>query len=247
MARQRRPVVPPEVSNYIVDSYVRLRKVSKEDERNNKSHTYTSARTLLGILRLAQSLARLRFADSVEHGDIDEALRLMECSKESLHDDAEKDFEPDKSVVSQIYRLIKGMGGARGRRKRQKRMGKGPARERDMDVDSDEEEDDETLSMVDIRARVLNAGFTEVQLMETIRQVSLPFSVSRPRILMFLNSTRTWIFGSWSTMASNSNLILSVLEKYSSVLIPCFYSCVMYAVPLSSYPAWSFKIFSFKL
>ncbi|XP_006458037.1 DNA replication licensing ATPase [Agaricus bisporus var. bisporus H97] len=170
MARQRRPVVPPEVSNYIVDSYVRLRKVSKEDERNNKSHTYTSARTLLGILRLAQSLARLRFADSVEHGDIDEALRLMECSKESLHDDAEKDFEPDKSVVSQIYRLIKGMGGARGRRKRQKRMGKGPARERDMDVDSDEEEDDETLSMVDIRARVLNAGFTEVQLMETIRQ-----------------------------------------------------------------------------
>lgn len=172
MARQRRPVVPPEVSNYIVDSYVRLRKMSKEDEQANKSHTYTSARTLLGVLRLAQALARLRFADSVEHNDIDEALRLMECSKESLQDDTEKEFEPDKSVVSQIYRLIKGMGGSKGRRKRQKRMGKGPAGERDMDVDSDEE-DDETLSMVDIRARVLNAGFTEAQLMETIRQVSM--------------------------------------------------------------------------
>ncbi|KAF5357988.1 hypothetical protein D9756_001475 [Leucocoprinus leucothites] len=169
MARQRRPVVPPEVSNYIVDSYVRLRKMSKEDEKANKSHTYTSARTLLGVLRLAQALARLRFADSVEHNDIDEALRLMECSKESLNDDNEKEYEPDKSIVSQIYRLVKSMGGTRGRRKRQKRMGKGPGRERDMDVDSDEE-DDETLSMVDVRARVLNAGFTEAQLMETIRQ-----------------------------------------------------------------------------
>ncbi|KXN86922.1 DNA replication licensing factor mcm7 [Leucoagaricus sp. SymC.cos] len=170
MARQRRPVVPPEVSNYIVDSYVRLRKMSKEDEQANKSHTYTSARTLLGVLRLAQALARLRFADAVEHSDIDEALRLMECSKESLHDDTEKEYEPDKSAVSQVYRLIKNMGGTRGRRKRQKRMGRGPAGERDMDVDEDEDEDDETLPMVDIRARVLNAGFTEAQLMETIRQ-----------------------------------------------------------------------------
>ncbi len=178
MARQRRPVVPPEVSSYIVDSYVRLRKMSKEDEKANKSHTYTSALTLLGCLRLAQALARRRFADSVEHSDIDEALRLMECSKESLQDDAEKEYEPDKSAVSQIYRLIKSMGGPKGRRKRQKRMGKGPGGERDMDVDSDEDNDDETLSMVDVRARVLNAGFTEVQLMETIRQVSIVLCVS---------------------------------------------------------------------
>lgn len=172
MARQRRPVVSPEISDYIVNSYVRLRKMSKEDEQAKRSHTYASPRTLLGVLRLAQALARLRFANSVEHGDIDEALRLMECSKESLHDDKEKEFEPDKSVVSQIYRLIKNMGGMRGRRKRQKRMGRGPVGERDMDVDSDEDEDDETLSMVDVRARVINAGFTEAQFMETIRQVS---------------------------------------------------------------------------
>jgi len=172
MARQRRPVVSPEISGYIVDSYVRLRKMSKEDEQAKRSHTYASPRTLLGVLRLAQALARLRFANSVEHGDIDEALRLMECSKESLHDDKEKEFEPDKSVVSQIYRLIKNMGGTKGRRKRQKRMGKGPGGERDMDIDSDEDEDDETLSMVDVRARVINAGFTEAQFMQTIRQVS---------------------------------------------------------------------------
>jgi DNA replication licensing factor MCM7 len=41
-----------------------------------------------------------------------------------------------------------------------------------MDVDDSEEDDnDEELSMVDIRARVLNAGWSEVVLMETISQV----------------------------------------------------------------------------
>src|ERR1700722_4686110 len=81
MARQSRPIVPAHVSNYVVDSYVRLRKAGKEDEAENKSHTYTSARTLLGVLRLAQALARLRFESQVAHADVDEALRLMEVSK----------------------------------------------------------------------------------------------------------------------------------------------------------------------
>ena len=111
---------------------------------------------------------------------MDEALRLMECSKESLQEDGDKEFEPDKSAMSQIFRLIKTMAGAGGdngkrkqKRRKQKRFGKGPGRERDMDVDSDEDEgdDDEELSLIDIRARVVNAGFTEAQLMETISEV----------------------------------------------------------------------------
>ena len=36
LARQRRPTVPPEVSNYVVESYVRLRKISKDDEAQKK-------------------------------------------------------------------------------------------------------------------------------------------------------------------------------------------------------------------
>ncbi|TFK76260.1 MCM-domain-containing protein [Pluteus cervinus] len=170
-ARRQRPIVPPEVSNYVVNSYVRLRKQSKEEEEQDKSHSYTSARTLLGVLRLSQALARLRFNNRVEVGDVDEALRLMECSKDSLKEDEDKDHEPDKSVVSQIFRLIKNMsntGGGRAR-KRQKRFGKGPAGEREMDVDSDDENDNE-LSMVDIRARVTTAGFTEAQLMQCITE-----------------------------------------------------------------------------
>lgn len=167
------------MSNYVVESYVRLRKQSKEEEEQNKSHSYTSARTLLGVLRLAQALARLRYSDEVEHGDVDEALRLMEVSKESLYEEEDRDRDHDRTNTSQIFRLIKDMandrkGVGKRRTKRARRMGKGPGGERDMDVDESEEEDEE-LSMVDIRARVLAAGFTEAALMETIINVSLSF------------------------------------------------------------------------
>ena len=127
------------------------------------------------MLRLAQSLARLRFADIVQRDDVDEALRLMECSKESLQDDEDKEYEPDRSVVSQIFRLIKSMSseGGRKRRKRQKRFGRGPGGEREMEVDSDEDEDDgEELTLIDVRSRVLGAGYTEAQLNDTISEVS---------------------------------------------------------------------------
>jgi DNA replication licensing factor MCM7 len=168
-ARQKRPTVPPQVSSYIVDSYVRLRKLSKDE--SNKTSTYTSARTLLGVLRLAQALARLRLADIVVHADVDEALRLMECSKESLQDEDEEAQEFDRSAASQIYRLIKGMLGRKAK-PMPRRFGRGPERQRDMDVDSDEEGEEDTLSMVDVRSRVLTAGWTEVQLMDCITAVS---------------------------------------------------------------------------
>ena len=98
-----------DVSNYVVDSYVRLRKRSKDDDAQAKSHTYTSARTLLGVLRLAQSLARLRFADAVMIDDVNEALRLMKVSKKSLFEDGEEEQNHDRSDVSKIFRLIKEM------------------------------------------------------------------------------------------------------------------------------------------
>ncbi|KAF8913567.1 minichromosome maintenance protein mcm7p [Mucidula mucida] len=170
-ARTIRPTVPPQVSKHVVDSYVRLRKMSKDDEAQNKAHSYTSVRTLLGILRVAQALARLRTSNVVDHSDVDEALRLMECSKASLYDDDDAEHEPDRSATSQIIRVIKAMkdsedsGRPRKKRRGVKRMGKGPGRERDY---SDDEEDNDVLKMVDVRSRVLAAGYTEVQLMEAI-------------------------------------------------------------------------------
>ncbi|KAI4528180.1 MCM2/3/5 family-domain-containing protein [Schizophyllum commune] len=172
MARQKRPTVPHAVSQHVVNTYVKMRRDAQEDE---KAHTYTSARTLLGILRLAQALARLRLADIVETGDVDEAVRLMEQSKASLLDEEqEDDAVGDRSVKSKIFRIIKdllGAGGAQAMKKRstkKKRLGKGPGGERDMDVDEDEYEDEAELSMITIRERVLTAGYSEHDLMETI-------------------------------------------------------------------------------
>lgn len=176
LARQRRPTVPREVSSYVVDSYVRLRKMSKDEELQNKSHTYTSARTLLGILRLAQALARLRWSDLVERFDVDEALRLMECSKESLIDEEDREPDIDHSVTSRLFRLVKEMAGSASTPRQPKRLGKGPGGERDMDTDSDEEDGNQkVLSITDVRARALSSGFTEAQLMEMITTVRFYF------------------------------------------------------------------------
>lgn len=203
MARSKRPTVPHEVSNYVVDSYVTLRKQSKEEEQKEKSHTYTSARTLLGVLRLAQALARLRFADMVDQSDVDEALRLMEVSKESLMDeDDEGDHDPDRTAISKIFRIIKDMARKapkqKGPRRSRRRMGKGPGGERAMDVDDDDDDDDDDsdnegltdLSMVEIRSRVLSASFTEDQLMETIVRVSRLICHVATTLTAFNNSTR---------------------------------------------------------
>jgi len=80
--------------------------------------------------------------------------------------------------MSKIFRLIKEMAGSgttHKRPKQPKRLGRVPGGERDMDVDEDEDDDDyddeddnTVLSMVEVRARVLSAGFTEAQLMETV-------------------------------------------------------------------------------
>ena len=105
----------------------------------------------------------------------------MEASKESLLEDEKEDGAGgDRSTASKVYRLIRDMfdTGKKGKKRRfvrKKRFGRGPDRERDqdMDVDADSEDEDEgTLSMVDVRARVLAAGFTEVDLMTTITEVS---------------------------------------------------------------------------
>ena len=50
-ARSFRPVVPKQISDYLVGAYVRLRQQQKRDEAGKKTFTHTSPRTLLGILR----------------------------------------------------------------------------------------------------------------------------------------------------------------------------------------------------
>ncbi|KAL9085510.1 MAG: hypothetical protein Q9165_007555 [Trypethelium subeluteriae] len=106
-ARSYRPVVPKGVSDYCVGAYVRMRQQQKRDEGGKKQFTHTSPRTLLGILRLSQALARLRFAEEVITEDVDEALRLVEVSKASLYESGRE--RGDQTSSSKIYNLVRGM------------------------------------------------------------------------------------------------------------------------------------------
>lgn len=186
LARQKRPTVPKAVSDYVVGAYVQLRKQQKDEEEKNQFFTYTSARTLLGVLRLSQALARLRFADSVEIADVDEALRLMEVSKASLHEHEARAGgarDGDQTDTSKIFALIKQLAtsGTLGRGP-VRRLGRGPAREDDGDDDAMEIDEDDGFqpeqSMREIRERVIAKGFTENQL--KVRLFFVPSAPSLP-------------------------------------------------------------------
>ncbi|PFH58259.1 hypothetical protein XA68_13976 [Ophiocordyceps unilateralis] len=107
-ARTYRPVVPESVSDYMIKTYVRLREQQRRAEKKGKQFTHTTPRTLLGVVRLAQALARLRFSNQVSHDDVDEALRLIEASKESLNAETSG---PRRGVnaSSRIYNLVKAL------------------------------------------------------------------------------------------------------------------------------------------
>ena len=45
---------------------------------------YVTPRTLLGIIRLSQSMAKLNFRNEVIQADVDEAIRLMDFIIKSL-------------------------------------------------------------------------------------------------------------------------------------------------------------------
>ncbi|QDS67626.1 hypothetical protein FKW77_004302 [Venturia effusa] len=149
-ARSYRPVVPKEVSDYMVGAYVRMRQQQKRDESTKRAFTHTSPRTLLGVLRISQALARLRFADAVITEDVDEALRLVEVSKASLYTDERG--RGDQTPSSKIYHLIRGMkdSGAAA-------VGDGSGE----------------LDLRRVRERVLAKGFTADQFDEAIDEYSL--------------------------------------------------------------------------
>ncbi|KAH9041441.1 MCM2/3/5 family-domain-containing protein [Lactarius hengduanensis] len=112
-ARRCRPVVPPDVSSYIVDSHVRLRKRSKDDAQRDRSHMHASARARFSELRLA---------------------------KESLHDEDGDDADArdaDRPDTNRVYikdtaQAAVAAGTGRPMRERPRRVGRGPDHERDV-------------------------------------------------------------------------------------------------------------------
>ncbi|KAN0064151.1 DNA replication licensing factor MCM7 [Thecaphora frezii] len=181
VARQKRPTVPPAVSDYVVGAYVQLRAQHKEDELKQQSYTYTSARTLLGVIRLSQALARLRLDDQVCIADVDEALRLMDVSKASLYANSRNDAvnNADTSPTSKIYKIIREMATTAASARGGTTLGRGPNRESyrdvmDQDDDDHHQEDGQhdlaQLNMRDVRQRIIASGFLEDQLQECLQE-----------------------------------------------------------------------------
>ncbi|CCF58466.1 hypothetical protein KAFR_0E03140 [Kazachstania africana CBS 2517] len=108
LAKSKRPVMNEEVNDYVVQAYIRLRQDSKREMDSKFSFGQATPRTLLGIVRLSQALAKLRLADSVDVEDVEEALRLVRVSKESLYQDNRKSKE-DENPTTQVYTIIKKM------------------------------------------------------------------------------------------------------------------------------------------
>lgn len=153
-ARTYRPVVPQSVSDYVIKTYVRLRDQQKRAEQRGKLFTHTTPRTLLGVVRLAQALARLRFTNEVSQDDVDEALRLVEASKESLNAEMGASRR-GLNASSRIYNLVKALADS------------GTCRA------DDAGEDDGLgveLSMRKVKERVIAKGFTEDQWLNALEE-----------------------------------------------------------------------------
>lgn len=162
-ARQIRPTIPAHVAEFIVNAYVQMRAQHKQDEERESAFTYTSARTLLGVVRLAQALARLRFAPEVERGDVEEALRLMDVSKASLYTSARRRTElgDDQSPVSKIFRILREMAHQAGAEEDAELLGR-PAPGSAPSLGE--------LHLGAVRDRILHSGFVEDQLQETLQE-----------------------------------------------------------------------------
>lgn len=138
-AKTYNPIVPSDIGEYIADLYVSMR---EEDDKYNKK-TYTTARTLLSIVRLSQALARVHFRDFVLKEDVDEAQRLISFSRSSVYGKEEK----KKNPTSDIFGII-----------------------RDISGDGDVYSQVKRVEINDIKHEVFSKGFTNQQLEECLLQ-----------------------------------------------------------------------------
>jgi len=100
-AKTLEPMIDDALQQDIVNEYVSNREDEK-DSKNKKS--YTTPRSLLGLLRLSQAHARCRFSSKVEIQDFREALRLIKCSKESV--EASMPSKSNSNPLDIVYDIV---------------------------------------------------------------------------------------------------------------------------------------------
>lgn len=116
-ARQYNPAVPAHLHEYITSQYVKKRKFEANYKTDKTKYAYTTPRTLLAMIRLAQGLAKLRFSDEVSQEDVEEAMRLMDSAQKSLKPDEEDNEEVRGRVPrrndkkTRVYHIMKTLAG----------------------------------------------------------------------------------------------------------------------------------------
>jgi len=104
--RNTNPTVPQSLSEKLVTAYVELRREARNG--NSKEQTFTSPRSLLAILRLSTALARLRKADVVIDDDVNEAIRLVERSRDSTKPVANR-TERRETTSDKILKIVRSL------------------------------------------------------------------------------------------------------------------------------------------
>jgi DNA replication licensing factor MCM7 len=103
LARECEPSVPEDLTEWLAIVYTEMR---KEEFQAMSPTSYTTARTLLSIIRMGQSLARLELRKTVMSTDFEESLRLMRMSKASLAPYMKKAYHEEFNEMSEIYSKI---------------------------------------------------------------------------------------------------------------------------------------------
>ena len=111
------PTIPKDIHNLIVGSYVEQKKKSHayKGDDYTKQNNYITPRTLLGIIRISQGLAKLRHSDQVSQEDVEEALRLLEKARSSVDEDRSHDakmneqFHESTDTLSKVFSMLRDM------------------------------------------------------------------------------------------------------------------------------------------
>nr|AHY82411.1 DNA licensing factor MCM7 [Schmidtea mediterranea] len=129
------PAVPETLLNYLVGCYISMRKESKA---GSKESIFTSARSLLALIRISTALSRIKCQTEVDRIDVDEAIRLLEASKASVKSDRDRQ-RTRLGYKELIYQAIRGLAA-----------------------------DSSTVRMADISKKCVSMGFTPDQINEVI-------------------------------------------------------------------------------
>lgn len=120
-ARKKEPVIPAQLTGYITEAYLQMRKDGADASKDDLPCT---PRTLLSILRLAQALARVRLDTEVAYTDVEEAIRLMYESRRSsrVASDSALPMFQLRDYQTGIWELIKSQAQLHNTQRLQKRV-----------------------------------------------------------------------------------------------------------------------------